>query len=356
MNFKKYFQRLPKTEKPTSKHQFHYLKQGMPTSLDWENWFYSKIFSDVLIEIDEIGIPISVDYSDCKTIQIRNFLDYHFNSYHGIPNDFLIAINRLMKISKWHESSKEVKYNNDYKKIVEKWLFEKQPVGRYCCPETEAIVESLKMKCDDKVTINAVYRFFNMQDRTYFTNYCDATGLDYDWERHKKDLFDFIELFQDYEIRKHIIEGIISEVERKGKNSKFAEAFLSFKKNILTKLQKLAILPEPDKTEESRTKQMICQILEEMDQKGWQYAFKNETDYNVFTGLLTNFFEYKEYQLPETNIQLKRNCKTKLGKAIGEIHRELSEHPLKSDTNFFEVVKVLNHFKSETDLYKVLTR
>ena len=109
----------------------------------------------------------------------------------------------------------------------------------------------------------------------------------------------------------------------------------------------------------NRTKKVISDAFQNMDNKGWQYAFVSEKDYNTFTDLLTNFFEYKPYTIPEKAIPLKRTCKTKLAKALGWVHKELSnENKLSADTNYFNLVRVLSHFKEETqdDLYKALTR
>lgn len=116
--------------------------------------------------------------------------------------------------------------------------------------------------------------------------------------------------------------------------------------------------PQPIDKEQNRTKKVIAETFENMDKKGWQYAFATEQDCNLFTDLLTNFFEYKDYSIPNTVIQLKRTCKTKVAKALGEIHAELSENPLNSDTEYFKIVKVLNHFKdvSNFDLVKAMQR
>lgn len=120
-----------------------------------------------------------------------------------------------------------------------------------------------------------------------------------------------------------------------------------------------ALPPQPISVNESRTKKVIFETITNIDKKGWQYAFVSELDYNLFTDLLTNFFEYNPYTLPETTIQLKRTCKTKVAKALGEIHKELSnENKLSTDTEYFKIIRVLNHFKNETEgnLYKALTR
>jgi|TARA_R110002153_G_C13330970_1_gene498000 phosphoglycolate phosphatase-like HAD superfamily hydrolase len=117
--------------------------------------------------------------------------------------------------------------------------------------------------------------------------------------------------------------------------------------------------PQPIDKQQNRTKQVIAETFENMDKKGWQYAFSTEQDYNLFTNLLTNFFEYKDYSIPETAIQPKRSCKTKVAKALGEIHKELSnENKLSTDTEYFNIIRVLSHFQNEKerDLYKALTR
>lgn len=120
-----------------------------------------------------------------------------------------------------------------------------------------------------------------------------------------------------------------------------------------------ALPPQPISVNENRTKKVIFETITNIDKQGWQYAFISEQDYNLFTDLLTNFFEYKPYTLPETIIQLKRTCKTKVAKALGEIHKELSnENKLSTDTKYFQLIRVLSHFEKETegDLYKALTR
>lgn len=120
-----------------------------------------------------------------------------------------------------------------------------------------------------------------------------------------------------------------------------------------------ALPPQPISVNESRTKKVIFETITNIDKQGWQYAFVSEQDYNLFIDLLTNFFEYKPYTLPETIIQLKRTCKTKVAKVLGEIHKELSnENKLSTDTKYFQLIRVLSHFEKETegDLYKALTR
>jgi len=100
---------------------------------------------------------------------------------------------------------------------------------------------------------------------------------------------------------------------------------------------------------ETRTKKVISESFENMDKSGWEYAFVSLTDYDLFLDLLTRFFVYKPYTLPKTTIQLKRTCKTKVAKALGEIHKELSEKPLNSDKEYLKIVRLSNHFKNVSD-------
>ncbi len=152
-------------------------------------------------------------------------------------------------------------------------------------------------------------------------------------------------------------------IEHYKQNYKVILGYLkSFESNIKAtkEQQKNETLP-PQQIDEiqNRTKKIIVDTFENMDKKGWQYAFSTEQDYNLFADLLTNFFEYNPYTLPETTIQLKRTCKTKVAKALGEIHKELSnENKLSTDTEYFQLIRVLSHFEKEMegDLYKALTR
>ena len=111
----------------------------------------------------------------------------------------------------------------------------------------------------------------------------------------------------------------------------------------------------------SRTRQIIFSHLEALDKnKGWEYAFSNEPDFNKFLDLLSCYFEFKPYTLPEQIIMLKKDCKTRFAKALSPIHKELSSEnkKLRSDKEFFKIVKTLSHFKDLTDneIYQAITR
>jgi hypothetical protein len=117
--------------------------------------------------------------------------------------------------------------------------------------------------------------------------------------------------------------------------------------------------PQPIGTEQNRTKKVISEQFELLDKRGWEYAFRNETDYNTFSDLLTDFFEFKKYSLPKQVIQLKKGCKTRLAATLGKIHSELSNNDtLSGDNDFFEIVNVLSPFSELTrqQLYKDLSR
>jgi hypothetical protein len=110
---------------------------------------------------------------------------------------------------------------------------------------------------------------------------------------------------------------------------------------------------------QSRTKELIIEYFNNIDKKqGWQYAFVSEQDFNLFTDILTNFFENNPYTLPQNPIQLKKGCKTKVAKVLGEIYKDSCEIKLRTNNEFFEIIRVLSPFKNQTinDLYKALTR
>lgn len=181
-----------------------------------------------------------------------------------------------------------------------------------------------------------------------------------------KSLFDYFKdtdrnEFEAFEIKAIPVNSIAEATQgfKKGQTKFTLPSSFLFNTSIKEQPQNEALPPQPIDKKQNRTKQVISETFENMDKKGWKYAFTSEQDYNLFTDLLTNFFEYKDYSIPETPIQLKRDCKTKVAKALGEIHKELSnENKLTTDTNYFNLIRVLSPFESEkqNDLYKALTR
>ena len=106
--------------------------------------------------------------------------------------------------------------------------------------------------------------------------------------------------------------------------------------------------------EKNRTKVLIEKEFENVKDK----CFSEKIDYDNFIDILVSFFESKPYKLPKSQIKLKRGCKTKIAAIFNPIHQQLSEVILKNDSEYFKIIKVLNHFSNEADLsiYKAITR
>ena len=109
--------------------------------------------------------------------------------------------------------------------------------------------------------------------------------------------------------------------------------------------------------EPSQTRDLITEIINGIDRdKGWEYAFRSREDLDVFVELLTCFFEQREYELPDEVISLNKRTKTRLAAHINEIHMQLSDRTLKGDTEFFDIVRVLDHFQNVTNLYNTISK
>jgi len=124
--------------------------------------------------------------------------------------------------------------------------------------------------------------------------------------------------------------------------------------NELSSLE--SITTHTTQIEQSSTNEFILDKFEAIHGKGWGYIFRTKDDCILFCDILTKFFEHKDYNLPETPIEVNNRCKTRFGKVLGEIHRHLIKRPLRSDQEYFNIVRCVNCFKNEIDLYKVLTR
>jgi len=131
-----------------------------------------------------------------------------------------------------------------------------------------------------------------------------------------------------------------------------------FKSEEINKVEKSE--KENEQSTEGKTKDfIITEIVNTDTEKGWQYVFKNETDYNTFVDLLTNYFEYKPNSLPDKIIELRRGCKTKFSTTLGNIVRELSnKDKIKDETEYFKIIKILNHYNKmkDNEIYKAITR
>lgn len=111
----------------------------------------------------------------------------------------------------------------------------------------------------------------------------------------------------------------------------------------------------------SKTRASILNAINAIDKnQGWEYVFKTQQDFDTFVDLLTCYFEYKDYTIPQQLIELKRGCKTRLAKTLNPIYKDLGNENknLKSDNDFFGIVRVLSFFKKMTDaeIYQAITR
>lgn len=253
---------------------------------------------------------------------------------------------------------KAVRKKRTYKEIffINEENIENKYFGRYC----------LKYEGKNYFIPNPFVSLFFEKDHTivpdFITNY--KKGQKHFKKNYHKKAPDenYIErmkqLFNDE--FKRILTGIeFIYNDKVGFRNGLLSAYIEFEEANYDLFELLSKNEESNNNNESRTKKVIFETFTNIDKQGWQYAFVSEQDYNLFTDLLTNFFEYKPYTLPETIIQLKRTCKTKVAKALGEIHKELSnENKLSTDTKYFQLIRVLSHFKDEPerDLYKALTR
>jgi len=222
----------------------------------------------------------------------------------------------------------------------------------------------------NRLLINAIQNKFNNMDF-----YHDIAHRLYVWntkigETNFRDPFEFIEAkhseapFKGKIFYENLIQRLPDHFGAKMRPDFFNE-ILNYCGQKIEEIKKAAISQKPVnesdllKIENSQTKNIILKEFESLDHTlGWKYAFSNEHDFKIFLDLLTNFFEYKHYSIPQEVIRLKKDCKTRFAKSLRPIHKDLSENQLKSDIEFFKLIRVLNHFEKLTDIqiYNAITR
>lgn len=112
---------------------------------------------------------------------------------------------------------------------------------------------------------------------------------------------------------------------------------------------------EPDNNitpEHMRTIKTIEEMLNGIDvNKGYSYAFRKDKDFNVFVEVLANYFQDKDFKKPQEIITLNTGSKTRLAPILKGIYKKLimSEAPLKSNSSYFELLRVLKHYQNKTD-------
>lgn len=104
------------------------------------------------------------------------------------------------------------------------------------------------------------------------------------------------------------------------------------------------------------TRNLIIDLINDIDDKGWKYVFKNENDFTQFVDLLAKYFEGQPYELPSKKINLVRRCKTRFASVLKDIHKKLTIKPLSQDKEYLNIIRVLSPYANEKDLYKTLSR
>lgn len=110
--------------------------------------------------------------------------------------------------------------------------------------------------------------------------------------------------------------------------------------------------------DEGRTYEFIKEEFFRIDVNGWKYCFKTESDYKIFTKLLSDFFEHKNPTFLPYKISLRQGSKTRFAKALRPIHKELSGMSLKADKKFFALLRNITQFENLTndEIYQAVTR
>jgi hypothetical protein len=120
-------------------------------------------------------------------------------------------------------------------------------------------------------------------------------------------------------------------------------------------LAKLEANEETPITSHSEIEQKIISLFDA--HKGWEHYFDKEKDFKQLLELLQLNLSGFEYSLPSNLIQTKKRTKTDLGNLLGRIHKELSTvKTLRSDHKFIEIIKSIDSFKDEKNVYRALTR
>jgi hypothetical protein len=256
---------------------------------------------------------------------------------------FTVEIKHSVKLSDYYNDEDEKDIVAETKKAltqIDNGDLENESLRQTFCNDVKTqFYKWLSEKYKDKIPVKTVTETSYSSSGEKFVEVCEV--VDYS-KYFTTDIFK--EFLREYNLQK---QQEASELEKLIAEN---ETYVGFRTPPKTKTTEVAT--------NNQTTQTIIRHLNAIDKnQNWAYAFRNETDFNSFIALLTAFFEASEYTLPTTPIQLKKGCKTRLAKVLGGLHKEISlSDTLAGDTNFFDVVRTLNHFANETDLYKALTR
>jgi hypothetical protein len=151
--------------------------------------------------------------------------------------------------------------------------------------------------------------------------------------------------------------GIVNKIEEQVK--KYSEIFKKFESCELCMPKESNYFENLDNSKKSKTEKFILEMFDNLDtNKGWEYAFIDKSEFDLYLNILVKFFKQEEYKLPENQIKLKKRSQTRTATLLGQLYSELAENQLSQDKKYLEIVRVLKPFyvKSDAKLYKDLTR
>lgn len=93
--------------------------------------------------------------------------------------------------------------------------------------------------------------------------------------------------------------------------------------------------------------------------KGWKYAFRNETDKEIIVGLLVLFFtENDEIEFPKEEIKLRLKTKTKVARVIKSMYQDLGKRELKKESTLFKIMCCMDQFSNQEhdSIYKLMNK
>jgi hypothetical protein len=152
------------------------------------------------------------------------------------------------------------------------------------------------------------------------------------------------------------LADVISQVMKKTNSS-----------NVSIKQKKNSSILLDDEIQENSnsTEDVINKIFKEsFPEDGWSYAFRKKEDYDKFVRFLAYYLEKGSLYKGIENgaIKIKSGKVTKMCKALGVVHRELSNVDVrKNDLGFFTTLRVLDKiykkYKDDNNkLYKAISR
>ncbi|MDX8339069.1 hypothetical protein SLH46_07730 [Draconibacterium sp. IB214405] len=104
-------------------------------------------------------------------------------------------------------------------------------------------------------------------------------------------------------------------------------------------------------------KTIIDKLITVTTDKSENHGFKSEKGFIAFCTLLNDFFENKKPVIPSQVIEIQGGVKGKIAHSLKEIYSDCGMNKLRSNNEFFNVVRVLSVFKEHTNLhiYKSMT-